>query len=153
MYNYIEKSTSIKHGMRKSFADTNSKMANRICYGYTKLPNGELTVNEQEAEVVRLIFSLYNSGKSLGKITKLLEQKQILSPAGKPKWNKEALNKLISNEKYTGEVLLQKTESFCGVQFKNDSELQKILITNHHVAIISDQVFDAAQKLKLQRAK
>jgi hypothetical protein len=54
----------------------------------------------------------------------------------------EAISKLLSNEKYTGSILLQKTLSFCGTQFKNDGELEQVLIKNHHEAIISVQNFE-----------
>ena len=64
-------------------------------------------MNPDEAATVCWIFERYLSGDSLGKIAAGLEEQGIFSPAGKPKWNREALNKLLSNEKYTGRVLLQ----------------------------------------------
>lgn len=147
------RSEQITEGLRKSFQDTNCKMANRICYGYEIAKSGELIIKHAEAEVVRFIFTSYNKGDSLGKIAKQLEAKQILSPTGKAKWNREAISKLLSNEKYVGNVMLQKTHSFCGIQFANDGELAKVLMTNHHPAIISLDVFKKTQELKQQRAK
>ena len=131
MINSINKSQQIKEGLRKSFNDVNSKVANRPCYGYIQLPSGDFKINPDEDEIVKFIFASYSKGSSLGKIVKALEAKNILSPTGKAKWNKEALNKLISNEKYTGQVMLQKTHTFCGIQFENEDELRKLLITNH----------------------
>ena len=107
--NIIEKSESIRVGLRKGFQDGTSKMAQRKCYGYDTGPDGELCINPEEAAVVRWIFERYLDGDSLGKITAGLEAQGIPSPTGKPKWNREAINRLISNEKYTGRVLLQKT--------------------------------------------
>lgn len=153
MLNSINKSTQIKEGLRKSFEDVNSKIANRPCYGYTQVDDGKLIIHPVESEVVKFIFKCYNKGNSLGKIAKALEDKNIQSPTGRAKWNKEALNKLISNEKYTGRVMLQKTHTLCGIQLENDGELQKILITNHHKPIISIEEFEKVQSLKMKRAK
>ena len=84
-------------------------MAQRRCYGYDTDSDGELVINPDETAIVYWIFDLYISGDSLGKVAAGLEKQGISSPTGRPKWNREALNKLLSNEKYTGRVLLQKT--------------------------------------------
>jgi len=153
MMNYIDKSNVITEGLRKSFQSTDCKMANRRCYGYDISPNGDLTVNQTEAEVVQWIFRRYLAGDSFGKIAAGLENQTVLSPTGKAKWNREAISKLLSNEKYTGSVLLQKTMSICGTQLKNEGELDQVLITHHHEAIISTQDFETAQQMKNERAK
>ncbi|MCM1235454.1 MAG: recombinase family protein [Ruminococcus flavefaciens] len=62
-----------------------------------------------------------------------------------------AINKLISNEKYTGRVLLQKTISAGGTKIKNDGFMDQYLYTDSHEAIISDGVFHAAQQAKMNR--
>lgn len=98
--------------------------------------------------MVSFIFKRYLNGDSLGKIAKALEQKEILSPTGKTKWNKETINKLISNEKYAGEVMLQKTHSLCGMQFVNYGQFEKVVITNHNPSIISKELFGEVQELK-----
>lgn len=109
--NAFEKSEAIKASLRKGFQDGSSKMAKRRCYGYDVASDGTLVINPEEAKVVVWIFEQYKVGKSLGKIAAGLEQQGILSPTGKPKWNRETIDKLLSNEKYTGRVLLQKTIS------------------------------------------
>ncbi len=134
--NIIEKSESIRTGLRKGFQDGTSKMAQRKCYGYDVGPDGALVVNLTEAIVVRWIFDRYLSGDSLGKIAAGLEEQGIPSPTGRPKWNREAINKLISNEKYTGRVLLQKTISVGSSQFKNNGLLPRYLYSDSHEAII-----------------
>lgn len=73
------KSELITEGLRKSFCNTDCKMANRICYGYTTAADGELTINEAEAKVVCFIFERYLSGDSFGKIATALEKQGILS--------------------------------------------------------------------------
>lgn len=115
--------------------------------------SGELTINPDEAAVVHWIFGRYLHGDSLGKITSALEAKSILPLTGKSKWNREALNKLLSNEKYTGRVLLQKTISTGTTQIKNDGLMDRYLYAGSHEAIISDEMFQTVQQKKLSRAK
>ncbi len=151
--NVIQKSEAIKVGLRKSFQDGSSKMAHRKCYEYEIGPDGILTVNPEEAQVVCWIFKQYLSGKSLGKIAAGLEAQGILSPTGRAKWNREAIDKLLSNEKYTGRVLLQKTVSTGAVQIENDGLMERYLYTDSHKAIICDEIFMAVQQEKLKRTK
>ena len=94
-------------------------MARRRCYGYQTAPDGTLVIDHQEAGVVLWIFQQHRAGESLGKIAAGLEKQGILSPTGTQRWNREAVEKLLSNEKYTGRVLLQKTVSTGVVQIKN----------------------------------
>ena len=149
--NIIQKSESIRAGLRKGFQDGTSKMAQRRCYGYDTGPDGKLVINPDEATVVRWIFDRYLSGNSLGKIATGLEEQGIPSPTGKPKWNREAINKLISNEKYTGRVLLQKSISVGGSKIKNNGFMERYLYSDSHEAIISDETFRAAQQEKFRR--
>ena len=107
--NVIQKSQAIKTGLWKGFQDSSSKMAKRRYYGYEVSPDGELTVNPDAAQVVRWIFGRYLASDSLGKIAAGLERQG--TPTGRPRWNREAIDKLLSKEKYTGRVLLQKTVS------------------------------------------
>ena len=123
-------------------------MAHRKCYGYEVGSNGELAVNPEEAKVVRWMFEQYLAGDSLGKIASGLEQQGIPSPTGRPKWNREAINKLLSNEKYTGRVILQKTISTGTVQIENNGPMERYLYTGSHEAIISDEMFKVVQKEK-----
>lgn len=127
-------------------------MAHRKCYGYEVGSNGELAVNPEEAKVVRCIFEQYLAGDSLGKIASGLEQQGIPSPTGRPKWNREAINKLLSNEKYTGRVILQKTISTGTVQIENNGPMERYLYTGSHEAIISDEMFKVVQKEKQKRS-
>lgn len=99
-------------------------MAKRKCYGYEVGSDGELTLNPEEAKVVSWIFERYLAGDSLGKIAARLEKQGTPSPTGRPKWNRKAIDKLLSNEKYTGRVLRQKTVN-C-----NNKNLGSVLMGN-----------------------
>ena len=151
--NVIQKSEAIKNGLRKGFQDGSSKMTKRKCYGYDINPDDELTVNPDEAKVVCWIFEQYLAGNSLGKIAVGLERQGIPSPTGRPRWNRETIDKLLSNEKYTGRVLLQKTVSTGAVQIENDGLIDRYLYTGSHEAIIPDEIFMALQQEKLSRSK
>lgn len=118
--NTIQKSEAIKNVLRKGFQGGSSKMAKRRCYGYTVSSEGNLLINPEEAKVISWIFERDLAGNSLGKIAAGLEQQGILSLTGRPRWNREAIDKLLSNEKYTERVLLQKTVSTGAVKIEND---------------------------------
>lgn len=77
----------------------------------------------------------------------LLEQ-GVPSPTGKPMWNREAISKLLSNEKYAGRVLRQKTISVSNSQIKNNGRMVRYLIASAHAAIISDKTFREVQPEK-----
>lgn len=151
--NMIQKSELIKTSLRKGFQDCSSKMARRKCYGYMSTLDGDLVINPDEAKVVCWIFERYLAGDSLGKIAADLEEQDVPSPTGRPKWNRKAINKLLSNEKYTGRVLLQKTVSTGVVQIKNNGYVERYLYTGTHEAIISDELFIAVQQEKAKHSK
>ena len=71
----------------------------KLPYGYV-LIKGEIAVHEEKADVVRSIFDAYLAGASLGKIVDMLFAKGILSPTGKTKWTRAAVDKLLTNKKY-----------------------------------------------------
>ncbi len=121
--------------------------------GIQSTPNGELVINTDEAQVILRIFQQYLSGSSLGKIAAGLDKQGISSPTGRPKWNREAIDKILSNEKYTGRVLLQKTISTGTAQIENNGLMDRYLYTGSHEAIVSDETFMAVQREKLSRTK
>ena len=151
--NVMQKSEAIKNGLRKGFQDGSSKMSKRKCYGYSINSDGELEINPIETKAVVWIFEQYLAGNSLGKIVAGLEKQGSTSPTGRPRRNREAIDKLLSNEKYTGRVLLQKTISTGAVQIENNGLMERYLYTGSHEAIISDEMFMAVRQEKLKRAK
>lgn len=147
--NKVRHSEDIKAWLRQSFQKGTSKMAERRCYGYKASADGVLVINEDEAKTVRWMFKQYAKGKSLGKIAVGLARQSIPSPTGKQKWNREAIDKLLANEKYTGRVLLQKTvDGRDNVGFEG-----RYLYSNTHEAIISNELFQAVQEERLQRSR
>ena len=106
-------------------------MARRRYYGYEVKLYGESVIISGEAVIVRWTLKRYLPGDSLGKITAGLERQGICSSSGKPKWNREAIDKLLSNEKYTWQVLLQKTISTGLFQIKNDGLMEPAFLHGH----------------------
>ena len=150
----LAKSNNIKWGLSRGFASGKSKLANRVCYGYKTDKAGNLVVDNETAENVRLIFALYLQGYSLSKIAKELKSKGIKSPTGKEEWTSAAIDKLLTNEKYIGHVMLQKTyipDVLKQVQKKNDGELPRYLYENNHIGIIEAEVFEALQAERKRR--
>ncbi len=127
----IEKSENIKWGIRIRFADGTSGFINKPCYGYRKGKNGNLIINKAEAEVVRNIYRWRTQGLSLRKIAYKLYKNKIKAPKGGTEWHIETIRKILTNEKYKGEVTLQKTfvsDFFSGKQKANNGELTRYLV-------------------------
>lgn len=93
------------------------------------------------------------NGDSLGKISDALARKGIVSPAGKAKWSRETIAKLLANEKYVGDVVLGKTTVIGGIQVKSHDASKQVLMRAHHPAIISHEFFSAVQQEKRKRSK
>ena len=151
----VNKSEHIKWGLQAGFRSGNSKLANRVCYGYKKDDRGELIVDTEQAEVVRLIFDLYLDGNSLSGISNELFRRGIPSPTGKEKWTSCAIDKILSNEKYTGDVMLQKTfrkNVFTDKQTRNQGEKARYVYENNHAGIIDRATFEKVQEEKQNRS-
>lgn len=147
------KSVLIANGLRESFHYGTSKLASRVCYGYMQDEAGHLVTYDPEAKKDRWIFDRYLAGDSLGKIVDGLAEQNTPTPAGKPRWNREALLKLISNEKYAGFVRPQKTVVQDGKQVKNQEKVSQYIYENAHPVIISAETYAHAQIARLSRLK
>ncbi len=116
--------------------------------GYRKGENGEPEIVPDEAEVVRKIFAMYLDGCSLDQIKEYLEEKKICTKKGKSVWSKQIIQGMLCNERFAGDMLLQKTytENCINKKVKkNRGEMAKYLITNNHPAIISKETFKMVQ--------
>ncbi|MBS1400192.1 MAG: recombinase family protein [Clostridia bacterium] len=151
----MSRSRITKWGLSTRFALGESKLANRVCYGYKHDKDGNLTIDEEKAENVKLIFHLYLQGYSLSGISKELKRRGILTPTGKEIWTSLAIDKILCNEKYTGNVLLQKTyvpDVLKREQKQNTGEKEKYLYENNHIWMISAEVFEAVQEERKRRS-
>ena len=106
--------------------------------GYTKDENGELVIVPEEAELVRRIFRLYLEGASILKITRILESEGIKTVTGKDKWHYSVIEKMLQNEKYMGDALLQKTytiDFLTKKRVKNQGIVPQYYIEDNHEEI------------------
>jgi DNA invertase Pin-like site-specific DNA recombinase len=133
------RSFNIRWGIRKGFRDGTSGFLSRACYGYRTIEDGNLVIFAEEAKVVRKIFQWRSDGDSLRTISKKLKQCGIKAPRGGHTWRPETLRKLLANEKYSGNVLLQKTfveDVLNGKQVKNNGQLARFFVHDNHPAVV-----------------
>lgn len=117
--------------------------------GYDKGEDGKPKVNEQEAEIIRHIYSDFLSGKSPYTIARELENKGIKTPSGNDKWCIHTLQSILSNEKYAGDALLMKTYStdfLTKTRKRNHGEVKMYDVRESHEAIVSHEIFDLVQE-------
>lgn len=136
------RSDNIKWGIKQRASNGSLGFYRRKCYGYDKDENGDLVINKEQAEVVKLIFDLYLGGKSILGIVKELKDRNIKSPTGKDNWPKRSVEEMLSNEKYIGIAVVN----------VDGEEGQVYKLNNSHPAIISNEIFDAVQEEKLKRS-
>ncbi len=147
-------SESIKWGLKRGFESGASKLYSRKCFGYTHDENGQLIIDEEQANIVKMIYELYLSGQSIISITRELATREIKSPTGKDTWSKRAVETILSNEKYTGKVLLGKT---IGGDYPNNKrqfnkgQSEQYLKGDSHEAIISAELFDKVKEERERR--
>lgn len=116
--------------------------------GYRKGADGKPEIIPEQAEVIRLIFNSYLQGDSLQSIKAKLETAGALTARGNTAWSAQSIQRILQNEKYCGDVLLQKTfteDVLTGVHKKNTGQLPQYYIENYHEGIVSKQMFREVQ--------
>lgn len=149
-------SENVTWGHRKRMADGKYSVAFSRFLGYDQGRNGEFVLNEEEAVHIRRIFSLFIQGYSCQAIASIMEETGVASPAGNDNWSQSTVRSIISNEKYKGDALLQKSftvDFLTKKQKKNEGEFPKYYVKAGHPAIIDPELFDYAQELERQRAE
>lgn len=116
--------------------------------GYRKGADGKPEIIPEQAEIIRLIFNSYLQGDSLQSIKAKLETAGALTARGNTAWSAQSIQRILQNEKYCGDVLLQKTfteDVLTGVHKKNTGQLPQYYIENYHEGIVSKQMFREVQ--------
>ena len=148
-------SQNIKLGLQYRFQNGEVRVNHSRFLGYTKDEEGNLIIEPAEAEVVKRIYREYLEGASLLQIGRGLEADGILTGAGKTKWRPETLKKILQNEKYIGDALLQKTYT---VDFLNKKRVQnkgivpQYYVENSHEPIIPHDLYMQVQEEMIRRA-
>lgn len=143
-------SENVAWGKRKLFQDGKFALPYSGFLGYDKGENGELVVNDKEAFVIRRIYRQVLQGLSSGSIARLLTADGIATPRGLTKWSNSVVKSILTNEKYKGDALLQKSftvDFLTKKKKKNEGELPKYYIKNNHEPIIDPWLFDYVQEI------
>ncbi len=140
-------SANVRWGVQQKMK-SGTYRSNFQCFGYKKGTDGVPIIVPEQAEVVREIYDRFLDGLSLDQIQQHLQSMQAVSMNGGTSWNKKTIDSILKNEKYAGDLLLQKTfiaDPISKKTKKNRGELPKYLVSNNHPAIIPREKFNAVQ--------
>lgn len=143
-------SENVTWSLRKKFAQGRVSFPYTNVLGFDKNEQGEIIVKEDEAKVVRYIFQQALLGKSPYAIANDLTRQGVQTPKGKKQWSAVTIKRMLQNEKYKGDALLQKTYTtdFLTKNKKiNEGELPQYYVENNHEAIIDRETFDLVQQM------
>ena len=143
-------------GQRKRFADGKASVAYKRFLGYDRGPNGGFIVNKEQAKTVKRIYKYFLEGMTYYGIARKLTELEEPTPGGQKKWHTKTVESILTNEKYKGDALLQKsyTVDFLSKKMKkNEGEVPQYYVENNHEAIIDPATFDLVQAEVLRRAK
>ena len=117
------------------------------CLGY-RMVDHQFLIDEEEEQLVLRIFSMYLSGKGFTTIAKTLSNEGIKTPTGLDKWSAQTVRNILMNEKYCGDLVLQKkyhSDYLSKKTLVNKGEKPKYKVTDAHDPIIDRDTFIATQ--------
>ena len=124
-------------------------------YGYKKDADGKFCIIPEQAEVVREIYERYKDGASLRNLKDWLEENQIKTVLGTVEWSTASIRGILTNEKYCGDVLLQKTfrtDVISKKVIKNVGQMAQYYMPDHHEAIVSREQYNAVKAEMARRS-
>lgn len=148
-------SQNVKLGLQFRYQQGLVQVNHNRFLGYTKDEEGMLVIEPEEAEIVKRIYREYLEGASLLQIGKGLEADGILTAAGKAQWRPTTLQKILRNEKYIGDALLQKTytvDFLSKKRVKNNGIVPQYYVEGSHEAIIPRDLYMQVQEEMARRA-
>jgi len=147
-------SQNVKLGLQYRYQQGKVQVNHNHFLGYTKDEDGKLVIDPEQAEVVKRIYREYLEGYSMKKICQHLEADGVLTGAGKTKWYDSTINKILRNEKYMGDALLQKTyttDFLTKKRVKNTGIVPQYYVEDDHEAIIPKELFMQVQAELVRR--
>ena len=148
-------SKNVAWGWRKSAEAGNVYFQYKRMLGYRKGTDGQPEIVPEEAKIIRRIYRRYLAGCSLGQIKQELEQDNIPTAQKVERWSSAVIHNILTNEKYMGDALLQKTyitDCITKKVKKNMGERPMYYVENNHPAIIPRETFDQVQKEMTRRS-
>lgn len=148
-----QESVSISQNQRMSYQrrmERGEFITTKAPFGYRLKGGKNLEIVEEEAWLIRKIFSLYLCGVSTDEIAKISTQTGLRTREGRAEWNHVGINYILRNEKYIGDALCQKTlatDSFPFIKKRNEGEKDQYYVDGTHPAIISKDAFQRVQRL------
>lgn len=142
-------------GIRRKFEQGKVVVNHKKFLGYDKDEEGNLIINEKQAKIVKRIYKDYLDGKGANRIARELENEGVLNWKGKTKWYESSIKSMLSNEKYKGDALLQKSytlDFLTKKRVKNNGEIPKYYVEESHPAIIDKEMWEAVQ-LEIERRR
>ena len=147
-------SQNVKLGIQYRFQQ-GKVMVNANCFlGYDKDEEGHLVINPEQAEIVKRIFREYLEGASCQQIARGLERDGVLTARGNTRWHDSAIRRILENEKYMGDALLQKTYTVDFLKkkhVKNNGDIPQYYVEDDHEAIIPKELFMKVQEEMARR--
>lgn len=150
------KSEAIKWSIRRRFQKGLPLCPTWALLGYTTDDNGDMVIVENEAAIVRFIYDNFLDGWSVQEIADELTKRKIPTVKGKDHWSTGTLYSMLHNERYCGDVIMQKTytpDCLSHRTVKNRGQERKYIMRDHHPAIISREKWEIAQKSPRLRQK
>ena len=147
-------SQRVKH-MNRERMKRGEYLAGTTPYGYRN-DNRQLVIQEYEAEIVRWMFRSYLAGWSLTEIAQDLTMRKVPRQNGQTKWYAFTVQYILSNEKYMGDTLLQKSYKTDGIPFtkkKNNGELDQYYVSESHEPIVSRETYLATAALMAEKSE
>lgn len=147
-------SQNVKLGLQYRYQQGKVQINHNRFLGYTKDTDGNLVIDPEQAEVVKRIYREYLEGFSMDKIAAGLERDGILTGAGGTRWHTSTINKILRNEKYIGDALLQKTyttDFLNKTRVKNNGLMPQYYVEGNHEAIIPKEIYMRVQEELVRR--
>lgn len=136
-------------GLRKRYADGKVSLAYARFLGYDRNEHGAMVINPEQAKIVRDIYDMFLQGMSFNSIATKLMENGVKTACGKDKWASTQVKSILTNEKYKGDALLQKSftvDYLTKKKKKNEGEIPQYYVEGSHEAIIEPEKFDAVQR-------
>ena len=149
-------SKNVKMGLKFRYQRGKISINHNWFLGYTKDDEGNLVVVPEQAEVVKRIYREYLDGSSMDQIKAGLERDGIKNGAGRKKWGTTNIRQILTNEKYVGDAMLQKTitvDVLNKTRIANDGREVQYYIEEHHEPIVSRNVFSRVQEEMKRRSE
>ena len=142
-------SKNVSWGKEKAYREGKVQFQYKHLLGYKKGADGKPEIIPEEAETVKLIYTMFLDGHSMKNIALILHVKGKHTKTGSTEWRTNTITRILQNEKYVGDALLQKTfTSDCITHkvVKNHGERPMYLVTNHHDPIIDRDTYNRVRQ-------